>query len=70
MHNISLHLYISHFFNYFLGCYKKSECNILQYSSDDKQVANQAHTHKNLKQEVLYNLIKEREEYATNSNSI
>ena len=44
MHNISLHLYISHFFNYFLGCYKKSECNILQYSSDDKWVANRTYS--------------------------
>ena len=39
MHDVFLHFYMSHFFNYFLGCYKKSECNILQYSSDDQQVA-------------------------------
>ena len=39
MHDILSHCYMSYLFNYFLGCYKKSECNILQYSSDDQQVA-------------------------------
>ena len=39
MHDILSHCYMLYLFNYFLGCYKKSECNILQYSSDDQQVA-------------------------------